>query len=215
MKIPEHWTFKSDAIASGFDSHVREQLPWYDLATSVVAHVANHYIPQGGWVYDIGASTGNIGRAIADTLKQRQAKLVAIDNAKEMRHHYRGPVPLTIADATTYDYKPFDLAICFLVLLFIAPSKRVELIKRLRSKLNHGGAIVIVDKCVPASGYVATVMYRLTLAAKLAGGTSAEDILAKDLALAGVQRPICQQELGEAQEIFRFGDFAAWVLEST
>ena len=84
VQIPRDWTFKSVEIADAFDSHVREQLPWYDLTTGIITHVARHYIPQGGKVYDIGASTGNVGRAIADTLEARNATLYAIESSKEM-----------------------------------------------------------------------------------------------------------------------------------
>jgi hypothetical protein len=48
MQIPQNWTFKSDHIADHFDQHVREQLPWYDLATFATAQMARHYVPQGG-----------------------------------------------------------------------------------------------------------------------------------------------------------------------
>ena len=33
MVVPENWTFESKEVADHFDEHVREQLPWYDLAT--------------------------------------------------------------------------------------------------------------------------------------------------------------------------------------
>ena len=56
MDIPREWTFENTDVASGFDRHVREQLPWYDLVTGAVAHIARHYIPKDGLVYDIGAS---------------------------------------------------------------------------------------------------------------------------------------------------------------
>ena len=68
MKIPEHWTFKSEGVAENFDEHVRESLPWYDLATKTLAHVVRHYITEGGIVYDIGCSTGNVGDAIKETI---------------------------------------------------------------------------------------------------------------------------------------------------
>ena len=63
MQIPSEgsWSFDADGIADAFDDHVREQLPWYDLATDALIHIARHYIPEGGIVYDIGASTGNMG----------------------------------------------------------------------------------------------------------------------------------------------------------
>jgi hypothetical protein len=85
--------------------------------------------------------------------------------------------------------------------------------KREAGWLRPGGAIIIFDKCEPASGYVATVLWRLALAGKAAAGVEAKEILAKELSLGGVQRPISPRELDPATEIFRFGDFAGWVIE--
>lgn len=214
MKIPRNWTFKSKEVADAFDVHIHEQLPWYDLATGVISHIARNYVSEGGLIYDIGASTGNIGNSISDTLKSRRAKLVAIDSSKEMKAAYRGPEALTVCDAETYEYKPFDLAICFLVLMFIHPEKRARLIKILIKNTKPGGALVVFDKCIPVRGYVASVMSRLALAGKLSAGVNASEIVEKELSLSGVQRPIDPLELGiNAQEIFRFGDFAGWIIE--
>jgi tRNA (cmo5U34)-methyltransferase len=44
MKIPEQWTFKCEEVAKGFDDHVREQLPWYDIATRIIAFECEHLI---------------------------------------------------------------------------------------------------------------------------------------------------------------------------
>ena len=57
LKIPTDWTFKNANVAKHFDDHVREQLPFYDMATQAVEHIGRHYIPHGGLVYDIGRST--------------------------------------------------------------------------------------------------------------------------------------------------------------
>ena len=89
--IPTHWTFRDQQVAAGFDRHVREQLPWYELATGAVAHVARHYVPEFGTVYDLGASTGNIGRALAPTLTARKAKLIPVESSQEMACLYAGP----------------------------------------------------------------------------------------------------------------------------
>ena len=213
MTIPRDWTFKTSDVATEFDQHVREQLPWYDLTTGVVAHVARHYIPEGGRVYDIGASTGNIGAALADTLISRRAEFIPIDNSAAMADIYQGPGNLIVADAAEYDYEPFDLAVLFLCLMFVPPSKREAFVGRLRQRLRPGGAIIIFDKCEPVTGYVATVLWRLALAGKAAAGVDAREILAKELSLGGVQRPINPQEIAPATEIFRFGDFAGWVIE--
>ena len=44
------WTFHG--FAKVFDGHVREQLPWYELASAAMGLIARQYIPKGGKVYD-------------------------------------------------------------------------------------------------------------------------------------------------------------------
>lgn len=214
MKIPNDWTFKSAEIADAFDHHVREQLPWYDLTTNLVAHIARHYIPEGGRVYDIGASTGNVGRALADTLEKRKAEFVAIESAKEMCEKYKGPPKIVCADACDFDYKEFDFAVCFLVLMFMTPKQRVDLLHRLRLLCKLGGAILIFDKRQPVAGYPATIMSRLAIAGKVSAGAEPKDVIAKELSLAGAQRPLAQSEIpASCVEVFRFGEFSGWLWE--
>lgn len=213
MQIPREWTFENTAVASGFDSHVREQLPWYDLVTGAIAHIARHYIPKGGMVYDIGASTGNIGRAIAETLKERKANLIGIEESAEMCTLYDAPGELVQINALDYRFQPYDLAICYLVLMFLPVERRKAFIDDLRACIKPGGALLIVDKCEASSGYEATVFWRLTLAGKVAAGVDAASVIAKELSLSGVQRPLDPAMLGENASLwFRFGDFAGWII---
>jgi tRNA (cmo5U34)-methyltransferase len=219
FEVPDSWTFETASVADQFDRHVREQLPWYDLITAGVAHVARHYIPQDGHVYDIGASTGNIGRALASTLDARSGRLTAIEPSSEMIKRYQAPGTLVQAKAEGIElFEEFDVAIVFLTMMFIPPSKRRMFIGRLRRACRVGGAIIIVDKLEPQPGYLGTVLYRLTLSGKREAGVDADEILDKELSLSGVQRPITEPELAgvlgeEAMQWFRFGDFAGWIIE--
>lgn len=215
MPIPERWTFKDEEVARGFDDHVREQLPWYDLATRVVAHIAEHYVPtRGGVIYDVGASTGNIGRAMAETIEARGARLIAVEESNEMADLYIGPGELVRKDACDVEYEDFDLAVLFLTLMFIPPYRRAHLIANLVSRVRPGGAIVVFDKIVPSSGYPSSILWRMTLKEKLRGGATPADVTRKELALAGVQRPLNPRELPEgAHNVFRFGDFSGWIIE--
>ena len=215
MEIPREWTFERKDIAEGFDRHVREQLPFYDMTTGAVTHIARHYIPERGLVYDIGASTGNIGNAIAPILDQRKAKFIPIESAAEMCDLYQGPQKghLVNADALEFDFEEFDLAICFLVMMFFPVAKREAFIDELREKVRPGGAIIIFDKTEAVTGYPATILMRLALAGKLSAGVEADEIIAKELSLGGIQRPIDPEILGDAVEWFRFGDFAGWIIE--
>lgn len=219
LDIPTDWTFQNTAVARQFNKHVREQLPWYDLVSGAAAHFARHYIPTGGKVYDIGASTGNFGRLISPALKARGASLIAIEQSAEMAAMYDGPGELRVADAMDFNFEEFDLAICFLVLMFLPPSARKAWLTKLVGQCRHGGAVILVDKVENPGGYFGTALHRLTMAGKVSTGTLAEDIIAKELSLPGAQRPLPPSFVefavpGGARQFFRFGEFAGWVLES-
>lgn len=217
FEIPLNWTFENADVARNFDRHVKEQLPWYSLATGAVAHIARHYIPKGGVVYDIGASTGNIGRALAPMLEQRSATLIPVEASADMVALYDGPGRdrLIHADALTVEIDYADLIVCFLTLMFLPASERAKWVKYARSRLRPGGAMIVFDKCEAQTGYAATVLWRLTLAGKIAAGVSADEIVAKELSLGGVQRPLSRGELGpDALEWMRFGEFCGWLIEA-
>jgi tRNA (cmo5U34)-methyltransferase len=216
--IPETWTFENSDVADHFDQHVREQLPWYELVTSAVVQIGRHYIGKGGLVYDIGASNGNVGRALAPLLTERSATLVGIEESAAMVERYDVPgfEHVEQADAVTYDYKHCDFAVAMLAMMFLRPEDVPRLLFRLRASLTPGGAIVLVERTMPPSGYPSVVTSRLTLAAKAAMGADSRSIVAKELSLAGVQRPLDPRMLASlgAVEWFRFGDFAGYVIEA-
>lgn len=215
LQVPREWTFRSRNVALQFDSHVREQLPWYELATGIVAQIARAYLPRGGVVIDVGASTGNIGRALAPLLEARRARVIPIDAAEEMKEVYDGPGDLLISDVAEFDFEATrpDLIVCFLSLMFVGVAERFRLINRMVASLRPGGAVIIFDKMVPTAGYIGTVAYRLTLAAKQEAGASPAEIVAKELSISGVQRPMRREEMEGFEEVFRFGDFAGFIRE--
>jgi len=216
MKIPNNWTFKTEEIASEFDTHVREQLPWYELATDAVAHLAKHYIPNNGVVYDIGASTGNIGKSINDVLIARKAALIPIEESKEMAERYNGPYidNLVVSDVLNTEIEDFDVGIIFLTLMFLPVSIRYKWVASFYDKTRLGGAIIIVDKVETERGYLGTALGRLTLLGKVKNNVPKNEIIDKELSLAGIQRPITPYLLpGDPVEFFRYGDFAGWVIE--
>lgn len=215
FEVPTDWTFKRSDVAAGFDQHVREQLPWYEIATGFTAHVARHFINEGGLVYDIGCSTGNIGNALEEVLAARNAEYHGIESSHEMAKKFAGPgsATLSVSDACEFKYDSFDVAICFLVLMFIPIENRGKLLHDLISKCKTGGAIIVVDKFESVGGYFGTILSRMALAGKVATGVPAEQIVQKELSLSGVQRPM-DREKGlphEWHQFFKFGEFEGHV----
>jgi len=214
MKIPSDWSFDTAEVAENFDIHVREQLPFYDLVSGAVAHIARHYLPENGLLYDIGASTGNLTNILGKTIRARNITAVSVESSVEMSYKFAGVGQLFVCDCLDVKYEKFDVAVLFLVLMFIPVSERFGFMEKLIEQKKEGGAIIVVDKINQTAGYLGTIMRRLTLAGKVANGASHEDIINKELSLEGIQRPIDDEEFSSlGTKFFQFGEFAGWVIE--
>lgn len=209
------FTFDKNMTGANFDSHVREQLPFYSIVTNAVAMIARNYLPKDGRMYDIGASTGNITKAIADFAHSRNAEVHSIDNSVDMLATWTGYGTAEVNDAVHFEYKEFDVAVCFLVLMFITKEQRFQLIQKLLKNLRHGGVVVIVDKMNVEGGYFGTVLRRLTLDYKLKNGATPDQIINKELSLSGIQRPFDNDEIVayKLRQFFQLGEFVGWVIE--
>lgn len=211
--IPARWTFESAAVAKRFDAHVREQLSWYDEMTADVVHAAAHFIPRGGLIYDVGASTGNTGRALAPYIRDREARIVSIEASAEMSKLWNGPGELFTTDALCFEFQKFDLCLVLLTIMFMPVTYREDLVKRLTSLIKPGGALIIVDKVISPPGYVGTVFRRMAMKWKLDAGAKPDEILAKELSLGGVQRPIDPNIIPiGAHRFFQRGEFVGWII---
>jgi tRNA (cmo5U34)-methyltransferase len=215
------WTFETTDIAETFDSHVREQLPWYDMVTDSVAYITRNYLQDYGVVVDIGASTGNMIDKLAPLASERISQIIAIEKSGSMSDVLRKKysknnnwIHIKEVDITKVPMPKANVYIMFLTMMFIPIGYRKALINSMRANCERGGVIVVVDKVCDHQGYFSTVLKRLTMHFKLQQGAKPEDVLNKEMSLAGVQIPIDPAILGDdAKQFFRMGEFAGWVIE--
>lgn len=202
------WTFTD--VKDGFDDHVRKQLPWYEFASKCVAFIARHYIPtKGGVLYDIGASTGNITKELSDTIKERNVRCISVEENEDMANNFSGCGHLVVKPVQDIVIEEFDVAIIFLTMMFVPYSERDAVMAKLKEKMRKGGAIIIVDKVADEGGYLGVVLRRLTLFWKAVSGVPSDDIVEKEISLAGVQRPTNR----EGKLFLKFGEFEGWIIE--
>ena len=213
------WTFETLEIANTFDNHVREQLPWYDMVTESVAYIIKNYLSENDTVVDIGASTGNMIEKIFPLVQERSCYITAIEKSESMfdklKNKYANESCIELVDSDVMDIElpKAKVYILFLTLMFIPIHQRQKLMQRIKDKCEEGGVIIIVDKVCDHHGYFSTVLKRLTMHFKLLQGAKPEDVLIKEMSLAGVQIPIDISLLGNAKEFFIMGEFAGWVIE--
>jgi tRNA (cmo5U34)-methyltransferase len=215
------WTFDTSEIANTFDSHVREQLPWYDMVTDAVVYIVRNYLTENNTVVDIGASTGNMIHALMPLLEERNCKAVAIEKsptmveALEKRFSNNSRVKIIDNDILCHNHTLNQVYIVFLTMMFIPVHERERVLNNLKTNLLKGGVIVIVDKVCDHSGYFATVLKRLGMHWKIRQGAEMGAVTTKEMSLAGVQIPFDPAMLGtNAKQFFRMGEFVGWVIEA-
>jgi tRNA (cmo5U34)-methyltransferase len=214
------WTFETPEIAAGFDDHVREQLPWYDMVTDAVCYIVRNYLTDDNTVVDVGASTGNMIDKLMPLLLERKAYAVALEKSPTMvdvlkrRFENHHNVTILQEDVRCCGTEQAQVYVVFLTMMFIPVHERKRVIDRLRANLLKGGVLVVVDKVCDHGGYFATVLKRLGMHWKIQQGAELGEVTTKEMSLAGVQIPFDPSMLGtDAKQFFRMGEFAGWVVE--
>jgi tRNA (cmo5U34)-methyltransferase len=213
MTLDKNKDFTFNGIANDFDQHITEQLPWYNMIKDIVCYIIRSYTNRNGIIYDIGCSTGNVIKGLENTIKERNIKVIGIDNEREMLQLYPDEGIKECADCLVYDYKPYDVSLLFLVCQFLDSNKRKDFLYKLYNEKKKNGIMIVVDK-FKSCGYFSTVMNRFNILLKLKNNLNANDILNKELSLSGIQIPLNYNELpGKKIEFFRIGDFRGYVIE--
>ena len=214
------WTFETPEIAAGFDDHVREQLPWYDMVTDAVVYIVRNYLTDDNTVVDVGSSTGNVIHKLMPLLLERKAYAVALEKSPTMvdvlkkRFESHHNVSVVCDDVRHGGVNKSQVIVVFLTLMFIPVHERQRVIDRLKANLLKGGVLIVVDKVCDHGGYFATVLKRLGMHWKIQQGAELGAVTTKEMSLAGVQIPFDPSMLGvDAKQFFRMGEFAGWVVE--
>ena len=214
------WTFETPEIAAGFDDHVREQLPWYDMVTDAVVYIVRNYLTDDNTVVDVGSSTGNVIHKLMPLLLERKAYAVAVEKSPTMvdvlkkRFESHHNVSVVCDDVRHGGVSKSQVIVVFLTLMFIPVHERQRVIDRLKANLLKGGVLIVVDKVCDHGGYFATVLKRLGMHWKIQQGAELGAVTTKEMSLAGVQIPFDPSMLGvDAKQFFRMGEFAGWVVE--
>nr|WP_246847626.1 class I SAM-dependent methyltransferase [Vibrio crassostreae] len=179
----------------------------------MTAHFARNYLPENGVLLDLGCSTGNVSDSCRETITTRNASVVNVDNSEEMADLFKGVGEVTIANIENFEIPEFDVCVMFLSMMFVPVNSRSSLIMELMKKTRKGGLVLIVDKMESFSGYSGQVINRLSLVNKLDAGAKPDDVLAKELSLSGVQRPISPELLNSFTKWFQIGEFCGYLYE--
>lgn len=189
------WSFGGN-VADTFVSHVRQSVPYYDAGHDLICALSDYFVHPDSVCYEIGASTGQLIRKMAEHHAHKPGvQWIGIDAVEPMvakAREYCAGIPnieIEAADALTFDFEKADLIVSYYCVQFIEPRHRQELINRIYERLNWGGAFMLFEKVRGPDARFQDIVVALYNDFKAKAGFSPEEILNKTAALKGVLEP--------------------------
>lgn len=185
-----------EQVARVFPDMIKRSVPGYSQILGMCGVIAKRYVPEGGRIYDLGASWGASTLSVAQQLAHlNEVEFIALDASAAMHERNQTvfaanlperQVTSLCADVREFSYQPCDLILVNFTLQFIPPTERAILINKLYAALRPGGALVLSEKIHFAEQRQAQLLYKLHHDFKRANGYSDLEISQKRTALEDV-----------------------------
>lgn len=178
----------NESVVAVFPDMIERSVPGYTTMLEGIGVLANHHVSEHEHCYDLGCSLGACTESILRSVGDRKLKITAIDSSNAMirqaRANVKDPrVEFIESDVCEIKVTNARFVVLNLVLQFIDPAKRLDLLRNLHTGLLDGGVLVLSEK-VPSS----KLFEEMHLEFKEARGYSALEIAQKRTALEAVMR---------------------------
>lgn len=142
-------------VAGVFDDMVGRSVPFYHEMQRMTSELAAHYAKPGSKVYDLGCSTGTT-MLLMDKTVAPDITFVGIDEAEEMiikcreklnNFNLNREIELDVADlCIEVPVENASVVTMVLVLQFIRPINRLEIVRKICDGINKGGVFILIEK---------------------------------------------------------------------
>lgn len=222
---PNVWEFDEE-VTRVFDDMLARSIPKYDEMRELVTDVACAFARRGSAIVDLGCSRG-------EALSQVIAKLDSgyefvgaeisppmIDSARQVLGSSARVVEWDLRMGYPPHAKPVSVSLCVLTLMFVPINYRLQLLSSIARETTRGGAIVLVEKVLGASGTIDDVLQANYHRLKTEQGYTPDDVERKRLALEGVLVPLDAYTnerwlhiagFDEVDCFWAWGPFRAWL----
>jgi len=139
-------TFSFDEnVAKVFDDMIHRSVPGYDAIVSMIGVLAERYVMPGTCCYDLGCSLGAVTFKILENIRDRQCRIVAVDNSEAMINKLRERLIdnelQTKVDLLQKDIRDIDIANASMVVLnfvlqFLEPDQRTSWLRNIYDLCN-------------------------------------------------------------------------------
>ncbi len=140
-----------ERVARVFPDMIRRSVPGYGTVLNMIRVLAADHVQEGSLCYDLGCSLGAAALAMAEGARVEEFRVIAVDNAPPMLERARSlvaghPIDLVCADVTDLPPRDASMVVLNFTLQFIAPQRRLELLRQVRRGLRPGGLLVLSEK---------------------------------------------------------------------
>lgn len=154
IQKPSDFEF-NNKVAGVFDDMVSRSVPFYEEMQRMVAEIAGKHAQSNTKIYDLGCSTGTT-MLLMDKTVGEDVDFVGIDDSAEMiakcrekidSYKLNRNIELEVADLTVdVPIKNASVVAMVLVLQFIRPINREEILKKICDGMVEGGVFIIIEK---------------------------------------------------------------------
>ena len=192
------WSF-GGSVPETFDSHVGRSVPQYRQGHEIVVALSDFFIRSGSTVYELGCSTGELTRQIAEANSDRLVSIIGLEIEPAMVEAAKRKtadfprVEIREANIIDAELEPADLIVAYYTIQFIRPSVRQLMFDKIYNSLNWGAGFLLFEKVRAPDARFQDMMSSLYVDFKLQQGFSEQEIVSKSRSLKGVLEPFSTQ----------------------
>jgi len=150
--------FKFDKkVASVFDDMLNRSVPFYRETQYMGLQLAVNFVKPKTRIYDIGCSTGNVLKGIADLVPDPSVQLVGIDNSPSMLDQTKKKLKglekkrnfrFDLKDISEDELNLENASVIFMnyTLQFVRPLHREFLVREIYTSLVKNGCFILIEK---------------------------------------------------------------------
>ena len=187
-----------ERVAQVFGDMISRSVPGYATIVATTGILAGRHARRGSRLYDLGCSLGAASAVMAESVRQPDCRIVAVDRAPAMVARARQelaarrlplPVDQVCADIRDIGIDRASAVVLNFTLQFLPVEERLPLLRRIRQGMLPGGVLVLSEKVAGATPEESAWLAELHEAFKQANGYSELEIAQKRAALEKVLVP--------------------------
>lgn len=192
------WSF-GGSVPQTFDQHVGRSVPQYQEGHEIVVALSDFFLRQSSTVYELGCSTGELTRKLAEANSDRDVHIVGIEiesamvEAAKQKTSNFPKVEIREADILDMEFDSADLIISYYTIQFVRPAIRQLLFDKIYNSLSWGGGFLLFEKVRAPDARFQDMMSSLYVDFKLQQGFTEQEIVNKSRSLKGVLEPFSTQ----------------------